>query len=386
MPRRRLSVALNILLLVFGVLIALVIDYLANTAGVSAPVFRLLQRWALPLLGIAVVLTVGVQVWLYLLERPPPPKRVWDSSRPPYPGLEAFVEQDAGVFFGREADIDELCDRLHPTLTGQAHRFVAVIGPSGAGKSSLVYAGLLPRLAQQRRWVVVPPLVPEADPTRSLARSLAAGLPGADVDTLAGELAAGPAALVWCVERLRVAHAGRAVSALVVIDQAEELLTLTGEQERLAFLGLLDDALRDDLRLWVVATLRSEFVTGWPAAFLRIQRKVTRDGPHLTSASQHSLTCRGKEQLIGSRAAWEPLRHGGSRMKRGRGAGPTSAVRIFSTAWAAASRRPRPARLTRGGRPVPTPLGAIGGPRKGPPLRLCRQSAAAERLAGALRP
>jgi hypothetical protein len=264
MPRRRLSVALNILLVVLGVLIALVVDYLANTAGVSAPVFRLLQRWALPLLGLAVLLTVGVQVWLYLLERPPSPKQVWDSSRPPYPGLEAFIEQDAPVFFGRKADIDELFDRLHPTLMDLAHRFVAVIGPSGVGKSSLVYAGLLPRLSQQHsRWMVVPPLVPEAGPMRSLARSLAAVLSDIDVDTLTAELATGSAALLRCVERLRAAHAGRGMSVLLVVDQAEELVTLTGKQERLVFLGLLDAALQADSRLWVVAMLRSEFLTGF---------------------------------------------------------------------------------------------------------------------------
>ncbi|MGH8934304.1 MAG: ATP-binding protein [Egibacteraceae bacterium] len=56
------------------------------------------------------------------------------------PGLESFIQQDAGVFFGREPQIAELLDRLHPTLPDQAHRFVAMIGPSGAGKSSLVQA------------------------------------------------------------------------------------------------------------------------------------------------------------------------------------------------------------------------------------------------------
>ncbi len=49
---------------------------------------------------------------------------------------------------------------------------------------------------------------------------------------------------------------------LLVIDQAEELLTHCGEQERAAFLRLLTSALRDNPRLWVVATLRSEFLTG----------------------------------------------------------------------------------------------------------------------------
>lgn len=71
-----LSAALNILLLLFGAVLPVVVDYLANTAGVSAPAFRLLQRWALPLLGITLVLTIGAQVLLCLLERPPSLKRI----------------------------------------------------------------------------------------------------------------------------------------------------------------------------------------------------------------------------------------------------------------------------------------------------------------------
>ena len=260
MPRRRLPLVLNGLLVLLAALLGLASDYLANAAGVPAP-FRLLQQWSLPLAGITLVLVIGVQVWLYLLERPPSPKRAWDSSRPPYPGLEAFVEQDAGVFFGREPQISELLDRLHPTLPDHAHRFVAVIGPSGAGKSSLVQAGLLPRLAQRRhRWVVVPPFVPGEQPTLSLASSLATALPGTTPGALAAEFAPDLAALIRRIEELRAVSSGRSV--LLVIDQAEELLTRAGEHERAEFLALLDGALRDDPRLWVVATLRSEFLTG----------------------------------------------------------------------------------------------------------------------------
>ena len=61
-----------------------------------------------------------------------------DSGECPYRGLEAFREEDAALFFGREQDTAQLIERLRTT------RFVAVLGPSGSGKSSLVRAGLLP--------------------------------------------------------------------------------------------------------------------------------------------------------------------------------------------------------------------------------------------------
>ncbi len=56
---------------------------------------------------------------------------------------------------------------------------------------------------------------------------------------------------------------GRA-NVLVVIDQAEELLTRTGVREQQAFLSLLDEALGDDSPVWVVATVRSEFLSTAP--------------------------------------------------------------------------------------------------------------------------
>ena len=75
------------------------------------------------------------------------------DDRPPYRGLEAFDEEHADVFFGREGDVQRLLEKL------KASRFLAVLGPSGSGKSSLVRAGLVPAL---RRGAV-----PGARPGRS---------------------------------------------------------------------------------------------------------------------------------------------------------------------------------------------------------------------------
>ena len=55
---------------------------------------------------------------------------------PPYPGIRPFEEHEWPIFFGRQAIIEELLERLSKP------RFVAVIGASGGGKSSLIKAGL----------------------------------------------------------------------------------------------------------------------------------------------------------------------------------------------------------------------------------------------------
>ena len=59
------------------------------------------------------------------------------DGRCPYLGLDAFSEEDADRFFGRETLESELVARVKDS------RFVVIAGPSGSGKSSLVRAGLI---------------------------------------------------------------------------------------------------------------------------------------------------------------------------------------------------------------------------------------------------
>jgi Novel STAND NTPase 1 len=62
----------------------------------------------------------------------------------PYRGLAVFEEQDAALFFGREAATIEVLDRMSRLLAGAG--LLVVSGVSGAGKSSLLRAGVLPRI------------------------------------------------------------------------------------------------------------------------------------------------------------------------------------------------------------------------------------------------
>ena len=74
----------------------------------------------------------------------------WDAAGEcPYRGLEPFQLEDADLFFGRDADVDELVERTHRGSV------LTIAGPSGSGKSSVLLAGLLPRLTAAGHEVAV---------------------------------------------------------------------------------------------------------------------------------------------------------------------------------------------------------------------------------------
>lgn len=189
----------------------------------------------------------------------------WDPTRSPYPGLQPFDADDAAVFFGREKETRRLVELLQPTLERGRGRFVGIVGPSGSGKSSLLRAGLMPRLqSPPGRWVVLPVVLPGRRPLRTLVRSLedafAASSHHRTRTEIAHALDGGPNGLRDLVEELR----DRDGDVLLVIDQGEELTTRSAEGDRDAFLDLLRGALGHDSPLWVVATIRSEFLSGAP--------------------------------------------------------------------------------------------------------------------------
>src|SRR5262245_9936927 len=62
----------------------------------------------------------------------------------PYQGLSVFEEQDAALFFGRDAATTQVLERMSRLLAGVG--LLVVSGASGAGKSSLLRAGVLPRI------------------------------------------------------------------------------------------------------------------------------------------------------------------------------------------------------------------------------------------------
>lgn len=140
----------------------------------------------------------------------------------PYRGLFAFREADARFFFGREDVTAALVDKVAEVP------FVAVVGASGSGKSSLVWAGLVPWLRRNDRWVVAG-FRPGPRPFHSLAAAFLALIDPslsesdrlAGIDRLAAAFAIRDGFVAETARRV-VAEAG-AERMLVVVDQFEEL-------------------------------------------------------------------------------------------------------------------------------------------------------------------
>jgi HEAT repeat protein len=188
---------------------------------------------------------------------------VWHGS--PYPGLRAFTDEEAPIYFGRSRDVDALIARLRDG--GQ--RFLSVVGPSGAGKSSLVQAGLLPRLKDgalegSQRWPILTftPGAAGKDPFLALASSLRGMLPAAKRRPqieIAKTIAEMPERLTEEYAATLLANQPSDAALVFFVDQLEELFTLVAEDYRHRFVELLGRAATHS-RLRVLATLRADFV------------------------------------------------------------------------------------------------------------------------------
>lgn len=133
MPRKRSPLPLEVLSFLLATLLGMAIGNLTHGTGPLPWGLELIRQHPLPLAGGTILLIIAVMSIRPGPDPKLPPRPPWDSDRSPFPGLEAFTEQDSAVFFSRDAETTDLLDRLHPVIPGQANRLVTVVGPSGAG-------------------------------------------------------------------------------------------------------------------------------------------------------------------------------------------------------------------------------------------------------------
>lgn len=164
-----------------------------------------------------------------LLAQPAP---VAEQIPCPYPGMVPFTEADAGRFFGREPEIENLRRKL------RHQDFLLVIGPSGSGKSSLVFAGLGPELQKQ-------------EPSRWQIRAMRPGVdPCATLKATVGDLVD--------LQTFQSKTQRSEQVTLLIVDQFEEIFVQTPKSEQVAFIAMVK-SLHQAKACKLVLTLRADF-------------------------------------------------------------------------------------------------------------------------------
>ena len=191
------------------------------------------------------------------------------SSKPtsPYPGLRPFRQDEAKLFFGRDAQIDDVLARL------KRHQFLGVVGMSGCGKSSLIRAGMLPALESGlmgelgSSWFIAD-MTPRDAPLTNLAKALMqSGVLGDRWSNTPEGIALLTAALrrsdVSLVNLIQQVGLPQYTNLLVLVDQFEEIFRFeqSDPNEALAFVNLLLATGYDrSVPNYVVLTMRSDFL------------------------------------------------------------------------------------------------------------------------------
>ena len=183
----------------------------------------------------------------------------------PYPGLAAFSEDDAGIFFGREAEIMSCLTRLRQMRKRHVPRLLVIVAASGAGKSSFLRAGLWPRLRRDPDFAplaILRPALGIMTGPDGAGRRIAPWFQRHGKRMVPGEINAllsksGPEAeivlatlfgeatrLAATVRRAGNAEA-RSPAPLIAIDQGEEMFAAENVAESQRFLELMASVLKE---------------------------------------------------------------------------------------------------------------------------------------------
>lgn len=147
---------------------------------------------------------------------------------PPYRGFQLFETEHADFFFGRERIVQDIREKLHQNNP------LMVIGSSGSGKSSIIRAGLIPRLDKDT-WNILPLIKPGTSLLEKLIETFKEFfVEEFDLKLLIKLIHIDPDGLC----QLENCLPGNK-NYLLIIDQFEEVFTLTPKNECQHFIKLL---------------------------------------------------------------------------------------------------------------------------------------------------
>ncbi|MBD2153096.1 caspase family protein [Leptolyngbya sp. FACHB-16] len=168
----------------------------------------------------------------------------------PYRGLEPFEKEQADFFFGRQQVVED----IYKTL--DYGNFAIVVGASGSGKSSVIRAGLVPWL-EMSGWEILRPIKPGVTPLAKLTTTFETLFPDScGQKELYEYIYSSPDGLRQLSQQLSSSK-----KFLLVIDQFEEVFTLSRAEEQQKFIALVTQVAEEPCpQLAVVVTVRADFL------------------------------------------------------------------------------------------------------------------------------
>jgi len=194
----------------------------------------------------------------------------------PFRGLLPFSERQAHAFFGRDTEVSAFVERL------REEPILPVVGVSGAGKTSFVQAGVIPRLKEHGRWLIIR-VRPGPAPLVELVTSVMNATGTSSISTRSNDTAeadsteeqsaprSSPESVLPGLENaptrlslwLNEVAESQQVRVLLFVDQLEEIYTLCDDvQTRNVFMDAICTAADDPAGpVRVVFTLRDDFLS-----------------------------------------------------------------------------------------------------------------------------
>jgi hypothetical protein len=186
----------------------------------------------------------------------------------PYPGLRPFAPEDSELFFGREAESDEVISKL------LKNRYITILGASGIGKSSLIYGGVLPKIMNLKireslDWRIIS-FRPGTDVFGNLADALSneisdSGQKKIERETILSQLLDNPGSFSDIVSKYLIRKDD---NVLLVIDQFEEIFRYyspgksgISHATAIKFVDfLVNSVIKPDGNIFIIVTMRSDYL------------------------------------------------------------------------------------------------------------------------------
>jgi WD40 repeat protein len=160
----------------------------------------------------------------------------------PFKFLDAYTKEDKDIFFGRDAEVEELYQKV------MGNKLLVICGVSGTGKTSLINCGLANKF-EETDWLPI-----NIRRGRDISESLRKGLSVMAITPLKEDMS-----VINILQSLYLDHFK---PIWLIFDQFEEVFIFGTREERQEFIKEVKKIIDSDIQCRLIFVLREEYLAG----------------------------------------------------------------------------------------------------------------------------